>query len=310
MRLVADIGGTNSRLAVADSDGLRANSVRSYRNAAFPSFLAVVQTFLSEASPQNLAEVALAVAGPVDGGTARLTNRGWDISATELAAHIGAGRAAIINDLVALGYAVPWLGRDELDMIVGGEPEPVTPHQSLIVGIGTGFNVSAVVQTEDNVVCLRSEFGHIGLPAGVARALDARLDGLSMHFPTVEHCFSGRGFAEVCRLLTDREGLGPEEFFAIYRQGGSPDVIEAVDCYAELVGWLLRELMLAFLPTSGVYFAGSVARSILTAPSRSGFQDIVSRPYQIEFHERTPVHVISSDTAALNGCARVPCVSV
>lgn len=308
MRLVADIGGTNSRLALADSGHLRPGSSHSFRNAEFPSFEAVVAAYFRQIGDAAPAEIVLAVAGPIDGDQARLTNRGWEISASALAARLGAGRAQIINDLVALGYAVPNLGPDALDAVVGGDPEPGTPRQSLVVGIGTGFNVSPVIQNGETVICLRSEIGHAGLPAGVAQALETRQTGLANSFPTIEHCFSGRGFAEVCRSMTDRAGVGPEEFIQIHDLGEATDVIRAVEFYAELIGSLLRELTLAYLPTSGVYFAGSVARSVLSRPSRGRFQKVIARSFRIRTHESTPVFTIIADNAALHGCARMPLI--
>lgn len=305
MRLVADIGGTNSRLALADAGRLRPGSTRSFRNADFGSFDAVVDAYHGHIGHTAPDEIALAVAGPVDGDTARLTNRGWEISADELTARLGSGQGRIINDLVALGYSVPGLGPEEVDTIVGGAPEAGTPRQSLVVGIGTGFNVSPVVQHGGSVVCLQSEFGHTGLPAGVAQALESRRAGLARSFPTIEHCFSGRGFAQLCQHLTGRTDDVPEQFMNLY-DNGNAEITSAVEFYAELVGWLHRELMLAFLPTSGVYFAGSVARSILSRPCRARFQHVIARPFKIKTHEITPVFAITADAAALHGCARMP----
>lgn len=306
MRLVADIGGTNSRLALADSGQLRLGSTRSFRNAEHATFESVVDAYFADIGDSVPDEIALAVAGPVDGGNARLTNRGWKISAADLAARVGSQRCGIINDLVALGYSVPVLGADDLDTIVKGRPEPSAPRQSLVVGIGTGFNVSPVVQHGGTVVCLRSESGHVGLPAGVAQVLEARQTGLAEHFPTVEHCFSGRGFALLCQLVTGLCDLGPEELMDIYDRGSTAGVTEAVDLYGELIGWLHRELMLAYLPSSGIYYAGSVSRSVLSRAGRARFQEVVARPYNIPTHQETPIHAINADTAALHGCTRLP----
>lgn len=110
MRLVADIGGTNSRLALAALGQLRPGTTRSFRNAEFASFEAVAHSYLGDVADAAPDQIALAVAGPVEGDTARLTNRGWVISAADLSRKLGAARGRIINDLIALGYAVPGLG--------------------------------------------------------------------------------------------------------------------------------------------------------------------------------------------------------
>lgn len=305
MRLIADIGGTNSRLALSDQGQLRPGSTRRFRNADFASFDAVVRAYLDDIGGATPDEIALAVAGPVDRDTARLTNRGWEISVPRLCDRLGAGQGRIINDLVALGYSVPGLGKDDLHTVAEGTPEAGTPRQSLVVGIGTGFNVSPIVEHGGHTVCLRAESGHIGLPAGIARAMEERHSRLARNFPTVEHCFSGRGFADLCRLMTGRTGTGPEEFMRLGEEG-EPEAAEAIGFYAELIGWLHRELMLAYLPTAGVYFAGSVARSTLSPTWRARFQDICARPYNVRTHAAAPVYTIVADAAALHGCARMP----
>lgn len=305
MRLVADIGGTNSRLALAEQGHILPGSARSYRNDGFACFDAVLDSFLADTPGPAPQSIVLAVAGPADGSTARLTNRGWQICAAALAARLGGGRGQVINDLVALGYAVPQLQPRDLHTVIEGQPEAATPQQSLVVGIGTGFNVSPVVRQGGQVLCLRAESGHIGLPAGIARAMEARKPGLSAHFPTVEDCFSGRGFAAICRQLTGRSDRPAEEFMRL-SDGGAPDVAEAAGFYAELIGWLYRELRLAYLPSEGIYFAGSVARAVLTRPVCRRMQAVAAEPYGIRMHAALPAHLITADTAALLGCARVP----
>lgn len=80
----------------------------------------------------------------------------------------------------------------------------------------------------------------------------------------------------------------------------------AAGFYAQLIGWLHRELMLAYLPTCGVYFAGTVAKAILTRPFRKDFQAVAGRAHKVSTHAHTPVFAITADAAALHGCAQMP----
>ena len=59
---------------------------------------------------------AIAVAGPVEAGTARFTNRGWNISEQALR-EIGFKRALLINDFAALALAVDLLEEKQLHAI-------------------------------------------------------------------------------------------------------------------------------------------------------------------------------------------------
>ena len=77
MRLVADIGGTNARVALSHGGLILAETVHHYANDEWDSLYAVLKDFLktSEVQPD---EMVIAVAGPVSSGRARLTNRDWD----------------------------------------------------------------------------------------------------------------------------------------------------------------------------------------------------------------------------------------
>jgi len=305
MRLVADIGGTNARLALASSGRVQAGTVRSFRNADFRSFDEVAERYLREASAPRPPEVVAAVAGPVRGGQVRLTNRDWLIDAEALGNRLGASRVQLVNDLTALGYAAPGLGADQLVPVVEGAPAAGALRQSLVLGIGTGFNVSPVLQSGPSLICPIAEAGHVSLPAGVSQALERRRAGLSAAVPTIEECFSGRGFAMLCREVTGRADLQPSDIARACEGGGVHDVAEAVAFYAELIGWLLRDLMLAYMPTSGIYFAGGVARAVLSSPHRGRCSEVMGRPFRIGTRTDIPVWIINDDAAALQGCARL-----
>ncbi len=78
-RLVADIGGTNTRIAQLNADGSLQEPVH-YLNAGFESFDEILAAFIA-ASGETPVRAALAVAGPVQDGEVYMTNLGWTISA-------------------------------------------------------------------------------------------------------------------------------------------------------------------------------------------------------------------------------------
>src|SRR5262245_47638499 len=94
--LVADIGGTNARLAVADLATLRISAAASFRCAEFPSLEAVVAAFLNGVS-QRPAAAAIAVAAPVVGDRVQLTNSPWSFAHDEFRTAIGVDTLLILN---------------------------------------------------------------------------------------------------------------------------------------------------------------------------------------------------------------------
>ncbi len=99
LRLAADVGGTNTRLGLARDGVLLADTVQSFRNEAFSGFTAVLDQYLQKAASGGVAEVAIAIAGPVTGATARLTNRDWHFDAAALSRHLSGAGVFLLNDL-------------------------------------------------------------------------------------------------------------------------------------------------------------------------------------------------------------------
>src|SRR5690606_22321090 len=108
--LAADIGGTNARFALVEpveGGGLRRGARRKYPSACFPTARDAVLRFLEAAGHPRLDAVSVAVAGPIRGGVATLTNLEWRMSETDLGSWAGTGRACLLNDFAALGHAIP-----------------------------------------------------------------------------------------------------------------------------------------------------------------------------------------------------------
>ncbi|WP_136637128.1 ROK family protein [Pseudooceanicola onchidii] len=297
MQVIADIGGTNARLALVGPDGMVPDSVRSYRNAGFARFDDLLTAYLAEVGQVGLTRLVVAVAGPVKGDSARLTNLDWTLSVPDLAAAFGA-EVRIINDLTALGYASPALRPDQLRPLVAGAA--VARGQALVVGIGTGFNVSPVIPLNPGVICPGVEAGHASLPSACARALDHAMPGLSDSFPTVEDLFSGRGLQA---LVSAHSGGEAAALVSSHGQGNAEgDAV--VDLFARLIGLLLRDLSMLYLPTGGLYLAGGVARSVLSTAAARECAAILTAPSRF-LAGPIPAWLIVEDAAALTGCAAV-----
>ncbi len=286
MRLVADLGGTNVRFGLV-SGGSRPDHVERLRNDDFDSFSGALSRYWAGTGLPHLDEVAIAIAGPVIGDRARLTNRDWTIDAHRISDELGGPRIRLLNDLNALGYAVPHLTGEDVELLTPDCPAGTDVRQALVAGIGTGFNVSPVLNTGTSIFCPVSEAGHTVMPADIADRLKADFPDLP-DMPTVEHCFSGRGFALLRGKWEERS-----------------DYPSFLNYYAELMGLLCRNLLLGFMPMSGIYFAGGVAREVLQSPARARFAQVFNSPFDLSDNLEAPAYLIVDDTAALRGCAAV-----
>lgn len=304
-RIVADVGGTNCRLALSFADGTIGAS-RRFANDDYASFDALVEAFLTQEGHPEAREMVVAIAGPVAGQSGRLTNRDWHFDSKALSTRFSL-RAYLMNDLGALGHALPHLPDASLLHVaeaVGSKLKSSAPQQALVVGIGTGFNVSPVLITDQGASPLGAEAGHVSLPLEVFQTLQAHLPESAAAFPTVEDCFSGRGFAALYELLQPSTPAlnGPE----IMAMQDLPQVQEFLTLYGKLLARLCRDLRLAYLPAGGIYLAGTVARSLMeNTTARDSFVRVYTPPDKTCPNVQAPVFCIAEDAAALRGCASV-----
>lgn len=300
--LLGDVGGTNARLALARNGSIDTRTVTRFRGDDYASFDDVVRQFLQEQDQPRVSAVCIAVAGPVSGGQARLTNRPWDFDEDRLARLTDADHVRLINDLTALGYATPSLGGDGVAVLRTAPADRARNGQALVVNLGTGFNVCAVRNLPGGAItALEAEEGHTQLPANIyLRLLDAVGPEAIKGFTSTEETFAGRGLSRLHAALTHTAPV-PGEQIDRAADAGDPVANATYDLFADLVGLLCRELALRFMPLDGLFLAGSVGRSI--ADRMDLFQaSFLAEPFMRHIPENTPIYLIRDDMAALQGC--------
>ncbi len=104
--LVADVGGTNTRVALAEGTRLLPDTVRKYSNAQFPGLETVLRRYVEEEDDVDCTGACVAVAGPVRDGVGELTNLNWTFDRDSLVRATRAEQVAILNDLQAQGHAL------------------------------------------------------------------------------------------------------------------------------------------------------------------------------------------------------------
>lgn len=295
--ILADIGGTNARFAYGGAAGIHTDSQRSYRNADFARFEDALAAFLADCPPPPLSGGCFAVAGPVAGHAARLTNRNWLIDTQQAARAANAPSIRLINDLSALARATACLSDDQVQ-VVRGKPAGLSNGQSLVLGLGTGVNIATRMGTS----VLAAEIGHSALPRHMTELLEQTTNQPVPHDTTVEHILSGRGFEALYQSLSGKT-LGGADIAALAQAGTDETAIKAKGLYQRLTALYLRDLAFYYMPKDGLFLAGSVARSLLSdipvwqllfALDQDGPLDTVLRDI--------PVSLITDDAAALSGC--------
>jgi glucokinase len=305
--LVADLGGTNTRVALTSGATVRTETIKRFRNAEHPDLLSVLRAYMAGQSVVPDA-ACVAMAGPVRDGVGELTNLSWTVDRASVAEATGAKTVAVLNDLQAQGHALDLLTPDVLQTILPGQA--AGDHAArLVIGIGTGMNAAAVYRLDDRTLVPPSEAGHVSLPAQTEdelRLLDwiARKHGT----PGFEDVLSGRGFERVYEWLCSEAGVdAPLDAGGIMKavnDGSSQIAEDAARMFIRMMGRAAGNLALVHLPFGGIYLIGGVARHFAPHLERLGFRDAFYDKGRLsEFMEQFPIHLVDDDYAALTGSA-------
>lgn len=301
-QLVSDIGGTNTRVALADGGVLRQGSIRKYPNAGRSSLAEILQQYMGETSTTECSGICVAAAGPVRDGIARMTNLDWTITAEDLAQVGNTDRVAILNDLQAQGHALKSLDPRHVRVLLPGKPAPESATQ-LVVGAGTGFNAAPVHHGAMGTLVAASECGHIHLPRHTEQETLLAIHLAEKHgIATVEEVLCGRGLVGLHHWLTGAEMPGDALTAAI--AAGEPAVQETGRLYARLMGRTLATLALVHLPFGGIFLIGSVARAMAPNLVALGMGETFTEMGRFSgMMAEFPVSMVEDDYAALHGCA-------
>ena len=315
LRLLADIGGTNIRLAWQAQSGGLLRDMRVLSCAQYASVDAAIRAYLDEVglSISALAEAALGIANPITEDQVRMTNHSWSFSQRALKQMLGLRRLVVINDFTALALALPMLTPAQLRQVGGGKA--VEGSAIALLGPGTGLGVSGLVfpPGSGNGVPLAGEGGHVTLAAQtpvefeVLRILQARYGHVS-----AERAVCGAGLVDLYHAVRVLAGVGGAEVSSAAQvteqalQGSDPLALQALELFCGFLGNVAGNLALTLGARGGVYIGGGVVHRLGAwfdqSPFRARFESKGRfQPYLASI----PCWVIDPGAApALHGAAR------
>ncbi len=308
--LVADIGGTNTRVAMTKGARVDATTIRRYHNAEFPGLETVLGRYVDELGGPVPDAACVAVAGPVHDGRATMTNLDWTIDKLTLGRATGARVVSILNDLQAQGHAIGFIDPDRVTQILAGGGENANPSAAkLVIGVGTGFNAAPVFDTEFGRLVAPSESGHANLPIRTEADLRlCRFVETAHGFPGVEDVLSGRGLERVYAWLGHEAGepreAAAQAIMAACADGSDARALEAAHVFTRMLGTVAGNLALIQLPFGGIYLVGGVSRAFAPYLKSFGFGEAFRDKGRFAgFMGNFSVSVVEDDYAALAGSA-------
>lgn len=298
--LAGDIGGTKTLLSLwrSGSDGLERLLEERFVSAAWDDLAPMVRHFLAgagEASATPPAAACFAVAGPVEGGQAQLTNLPWRLDTGGLARSCGLPKLELVNDFAVLIYGLPHLEAAQVAPVRGGQRDPLAPL--LVLGAGTGLGVAMGLPTAAGLRAIPSEAAHGEFAARSQQEWDLKQwlkADLAIERVSIERVVSGTGLGHVARWLlscrhpdgdhplSDRARLwseagdGPARAdlpaeVAMAAAAGDRLAADALALWLGAYGSVCGDLALAALSRGGLWLAGGTAAKLLDGLRSSTF---------------------------------------
>ncbi len=318
LAILADIGGTNTRVALADGAVVQTNTIRKFRNEEFTGIDAVLARYMEQEGVDRPDGACVAGAGPVQDGAVLMTNlfdedrKPWIIDSARVMRATGAGQVAILNDLQAQGQALGHIAPANLRRVIDG---PVAPGASmLVVGLGTGVNAAPVHNTPWGRVVPPSECGHVNMPVRtdedvrLMRFIEAMLTRQNEDpHAGVEEVLAGRGLANLhayaAAAADAPSGLSSARVLQAL-EARDPVAVHAAQIYVRILGQMLADLALIHLPYGGIYLIGGMARAMTPHFATFGLAAAFREKRRVDLLVSDfSITVVEDDFAALTGCA-------
>ncbi|HEX8936891.1 MAG TPA: glucokinase [Sphingomicrobium sp.] len=310
--VVADVGGTHARFALAEVEGGRVLSLDepvTLKTAEFASFQTAWEEFGRRKGIDLPKEFALSFAGPVGGEVLKLTNNPWVIRPALMGERLGVERYTVVNDFGAVGYAVATLPEEQFRHLCG--PDQPLPKQGVIsiVGPGTGLGVAALLRKSSHYEVIETEGGHVDF-APLDSLEDNVLVQLRRQFRrvSVERVCAGQGLLNLYEALGAIEGRDllyhdNQELWNAALAGDDSLATAALDRLCLILGAVAGDLALAQGAT-GVVIAGGVGLRLAEYLPRSGFRDRFIAKGRFERRmDEMPVKLITHPQPGLFGAA-------
>lgn len=300
--IVADVGETHTRLAVANYDRLSIDHYVQFDNGAFGSVSEILAAYV-RSIPISPPAIGIAITnGQQTLDVAKLQH--------ELAGQVDWGGTAphvcVIEALDALALALPYFASHDTETIGGGKAEPRAPKA--IISVGRALGVVSLTQTDDAWATHHTHAENIAFAPQTRQELDIlermRCD---TDYVSVENLLSAAGLSHLYELLLENAGQAVRDLPAsdiIDEALNENDMVaaKAVDDFTTWLGRFAGDVGLIYNACGGIYLWGPIPRRMerrLRADFfRAAFE---AKGRRSSWLAQIPIFLIRSDDAILRG---------
>ncbi len=309
--VVADIGGTNSRFALAtgkQSDGLYTlEHISILKGKDHKTFESALGTYLESIQGIKPTAICVAIAGPVIGDEVKMTNLPWRFSCKEVAKKFGVQALVAMNDFAAVAAGIPLMTPEHLVTFKAGN---ALDGNKAVFGPGTGLGVAGVIRHNNTWLPNSCEGGHVNLAprtAQEAEIIKAAMDDLG--HVSGETLISGPGLVNLYRAICRVEGQKANDYIpADISQkavsGSDATCIKTLETFCSFLGSFAGNLALTYGATGGIYMAGGVLPHFKDFVIGSSFSEAFTQKGPMSHYVKDiPAYLVTHKELAFNGAA-------
>ncbi len=308
VNIVADIGGTNLRIGIAEETG-ETRALTVYQCAQYVGLAEVVSDFIEKESLQGKTiNACFAIACPVEQDLITMTNLPWQFSKSEIMETLGLAKLLMINDFTAIAHAIPMLGEGQKVQVGNGEPVHGKPIS--VCGPGTGLGVGHLVHEKDKWISLSCEGGHVDF-APIDETEIEILKHLLHKYAHVsyEQLLSGMGLEQIYQALATIDGkaetdLAAKDITAKAFDGECSTCRKTVETFCRVLGSFAGNLALTLGSFGGVYIAGGIVPRFIEFFQDSEFRKRFEEKGRLSgFNQNIPTYVITESQPGILGAS-------
>ena len=250
--LLIDLGGTNLRAGAGDTSSMTISDIQKIKVDTNKDIFDALSEISSK---NNYEEIVISAAGPVSENKISMTNRELEISAADLEKELNVKECHLLNDWESIGYSLPLMTKNDFNVIKSGNMD--NSQTCLAIGPGTGLGFSVLRHVGNVPYVYPTELGN-------ARSYNDHLSNLfkignSKNFIVLEDYLSGTG---IKKIYAEKSGknLTTEEIVSLYLEDDLATFV--LNNFVVALNNILQDLALTFNARGGIFFAGSLMRTI------------------------------------------------
>ena len=321
MLLVGDIGGTKTDLAIFPLTGNMEPEIEArFKSADHSSLEDIIEKFLAT-TKLSVTKAVFGVAGPVVNGKSQITNLPWQISEETLQETFNLSAVKLLNDLEAIGHAVPHLPPHQLEKLNSAEIDTTQGKHKAVIAPGTGLGEAILFHYKDAYHIIASEGGHSSFsPTSLFETeLLKYLLGKYGHVSHERVCSGGLGIPNIYNYLKVNDYAPETATVAAALQEATdptPIIVQAglseeceisiatLNAFVSILGTEASNLALKVMALGGVYLAGGIPPRILPKLKDGTFMAaFVNKGRFSDMLSHIPVYVILNKQTPLLGAA-------